>query len=278
VVAGLQTAIQVRDVTMTYPLGRRASVTALERVDLDVRDGEFVALIGPSGCGKSTLLRLVAGLEAASAGTVSIGDQLPSALVNRHRIGVAFQDHALLPWLSASGNIALSFHAAGLPVDHGRIAELIRLVGLEGFESARPKHLSGGMRQRVSIARALALRPDVLLLDEPFGALDAVTRRRLNLELQRIWFDQSVTTLLVTHDVEEAVFLADRVVVLTGRPGRVRVAIDVPLGRPRPVEVTRTLAFHALVDRLTAALDSDAEDQSANSPEPMQMVTWDVAV
>ena len=152
---------------------------------------------------------------------------------------MAFQDHALLPWLNASDNIALPFRIAGRQVDEDRVRGLIELVGLEGFEQARPKHLSGGMKQRVAIARALALEPDILLLDEPFGSLDAVTRRRLNLELQAIWVEQAVTTVLITHSVDEAVFMADRVYVLSPRPGRVEPGTEILFPRGRATASSR---------------------------------------
>ncbi|MBM9469575.1 ABC transporter ATP-binding protein [Nakamurella leprariae] len=248
--------IALTGVAKTYPLKRGASVTALAGIDLEIADGEFVALLGPSGCGKSTVLRIVAGLEQPSTGTVSVGGASPQALSKAHRLGVAFQEHSLLPWLTVRQNITLPYKVAGRPVDTAHVRELIDLVGLGGFEDARPKHLSGGMRQRASIARALVLDPDVLLLDEPFGALDAVTRRRMNKELARIWAELRITTLLVTHDVDEAVLLADRVVVMTGRPGRIRhiEGIDLPLREH--TELTRSPEFHEIVDRLTGMLET----------------------
>lgn len=228
---------------------------ALQDIRLDVAEGEFVALLGPSGCGKSTVLRLVAALDQPTQGTVSLHGHDPADLARSHRLGVAFQDHALLPWLDVASNIGLPFKVAGRPVDESRVASLIEFIGLSGFERARPKQLSGGMRQRVAIARALVLAPDVLLLDEPFGALDAVTRRRMNIELQRIWSEQRITTLLVTHSVEEALFLADRIVVMEGKPGRIERTVDVPFARPRHSDVMRTALFHEMCDDLTAALE-----------------------
>jgi NitT/TauT family transport system ATP-binding protein len=247
-------AIRLAGVTKRFRLDDGQEVTALAGMDLAIAPGEFVALIGPSGCGKSTVLRLIAALEQPSEGSVTVEGRAPAELSRAHRLGVAFQEHALLPWLDVAANIALPWRVAGRPGDDTRVAELIRLVGLAGFEKARPRQLSGGMRQRAAIARALALRPDVLLLDEPFGALDAVTRRQMNIELQRIWTEQRTTTLLVTHAVDEALFLADRVVVMSGRPGRVTRVIEVPFERPRRPEVMRTALFHELSDGLTEAL------------------------
>ncbi|RUT34769.1 ABC transporter ATP-binding protein [Arsenicitalea aurantiaca] len=247
-------AIDFRGVTKSFRLPDGKTLTALTDTSLSVGKGEFVALLGPSGCGKSTLLRLVAGLEAPSSGAVAVEGRAPEELVKAHRLGIAFQEHALLPWLTVRQNIELPFRIAGRPVMRERVQGLINLVGLAGFEAARPKQLSGGMRQRVAIARSLVLEPEILLLDEPFGALDAVTRRQMNVELQRIWSESRISTLLVTHAVEEALFLADRVIVLSGRPGKVVRTLEVPFARPRHPDVMRTAQFHQLVDELTETL------------------------
>ncbi|HTY48080.1 MAG TPA: ABC transporter ATP-binding protein [Steroidobacteraceae bacterium] len=253
-------ALALRAVTQSFlrrtGAGRRQPFLALGPLDVQVGDGEFVALIGASGSGKSTVLRLLAGLMEPTTGEVRINGQPPRELQVQHSLGIAFQEHALLPWRTVAGNLRLPFEIAGLAADPQRIAGLIALAGLEGFEHARPAELSGGMRQRVAIARALALRPKLLLLDEPFGALDAVTRRRMNFELERIWLEGRPTTVLVTHGVDEAVLLADRILVLTQRPGRVRLDIRVPFARPRTAALMRTAEFHRLVDELTAALES----------------------
>jgi NitT/TauT family transport system ATP-binding protein len=233
-------------------------VLALDGIDLEVPAGTFAAIIGPSGCGKSTILRSIAGLQRPTSGDVTIGDRAPAEIVAAHRLGVAFQDDALLPWLSARDNVALAFRATGRRVDAHRVDELLQRVGISEFAGARPRELSGGMRQRVALARALVLDPEVLLLDEPFGALDAVTRRRLNLELQRVWTASAITTLLVTHSVEEAVFLADRVHVMTPRPGRILRTVEIPFPRPRGRALLAQADFHALVDALTADLDDES--------------------
>jgi NitT/TauT family transport system ATP-binding protein len=247
--------VQIHGVSKAYALDRHDSVLALKDVNLTIEDGEFVALLGPSGCGKSTLLHLVAALEEVSTGSILVDGESPAVLRDQHRLGIAFQDHALLPWLSVKANVALPFKIAGRPVDSARVQHLIELVGLQGFEEARPSQLSGGMRQRAAIARSLCLEPSLLLLDEPFGALDAVTRRRMNLELQQIWLERSLTTLMVTHSVDEALFLADRVVVMSGRPGVIAEAIPVPFPRPRRIDCMRSEQFHQLIDHLTLLLE-----------------------
>jgi NitT/TauT family transport system ATP-binding protein len=246
--------IEIHDLAKGYVLRRGVRVEAIRRMDLKVAVGEFLAIVGPSGCGKSTLLHLIAGLEQPSSGTVRIGGAAPEELVRRHRLGIAFQDPALLPWLSVEANLGLPFKLAGLPVNRERLLALIELVGLQGFEKARPSQLSGGMRQRAAIARSLCLDPDVLLLDEPFGSLDAVTRRRLNIELERIWRDRAITTLLVTHSVEEALFLSDRTIVMES-PGAIAQVVQVPFPRPRTPELLRHEVFHRLTDQITVCLE-----------------------
>jgi len=246
--------IEIQGLSKRFVPRRGIVVEAIRQVDLSVAPGEFLAIVGPSGCGKSTLLHLVAGLEQPSDGTVRIGGEPPEELVRRHRLGVAFQDPALLPWLSVQSNLGLPFKLAGMPVNEEKVTALIDLVGLKGFELARPSQLSGGMRQRAAIARSLCLDPDVLLLDEPFGALDAVTRRRLNIELERIWRSRPITTLLVTHSVEEALSLSDRTIVME-RPGAIAQVVEVPFPRPRTPDVLRRQEFHRLADQITLWLE-----------------------
>ncbi|HBR90347.1 MAG TPA: nitrate/sulfonate/bicarbonate ABC transporter ATP-binding protein [Microbacterium sp.] len=262
--APLGRSVRVEAVSKSFRLKRGASVQAIKRVDLEIAEGEFVALIGPSGSGKSTILRMIAGLDEPTSGSVTIAGEHPRVLARDHRLGIAFQDHALLPWLTVRKNIELPFRVAGRDVDRHQVDDLIDLVGLRGFADARPSQLSGGMRQRVSIARALALDPSVLLLDEPFGALDAVTRRRLNVELQAVWTRLRITTLLVTHSVEEAVFLADRVVVLSARPAQVADVVEVGFERPREPDLLRDDRLHRIVDGLNARLDATEAESSAS--------------
>ena len=229
----------------TYRTGRGETV-ALKDVDLAIDENEFVALVGTSGCGKSTLLAIAAGLETHDAGAISI-DGEPITMPGLDR-GVVFQSYTLLPWLTALGNVEFALKAAGTPRHEATVIAQahLALVGLEGFEGAYPSELSGGMRQRVAIARALSYRPKMLLMDEPFGALDALTRHHMQELLTAIWEKHRLTVLFITHDVEEAVYLSDRVAVMTNRPGRIKSIIPVPLPRPRRYELISTPEFRKL--------------------------------
>ncbi|HEX6873405.1 MAG TPA: ABC transporter ATP-binding protein [Micromonosporaceae bacterium] len=221
-----------------------AAVPALDRVSLGVRPGEFVCLVGASGCGKSTLLSIVAGLATASAGTVEL-DRGPAALM--------FQDPALFPWLTVAGNVGLSLRLRRLPraQRQARVRELLTTVHLADFADRRPHQLSGGMRQRVALARTLGLDAPVLLMDEPFGALDAMTRDVLHDELERVWAQRNLTVLFVTHNVREAARLGDRIILLSSRPGRVVWERDVSIPRPRRIDSAAVAAVAAEVtDRL----------------------------
>ncbi|SDK87849.1 ABC transporter ATP-binding protein [Aliiruegeria lutimaris] len=256
---GASPDIQCRSLTKAFP----GNVEVLRPLDLEIAGGETTALVGPSGCGKSTLLRLIAGLETPSAGEVLIGGVSPAEMLRDAGLAVAFQDPSLLPWRSVRGNIELALKLARRPADPRAVEDLIRLVGLEGFADTRPGALSGGMRQRAAIARSMVTRPRLLLLDEPFGAVDELTRRQLADDLPPLWEKRQTTTLLVTHSIGEAVLLSDRVLVLTPRPAEIIADIRIELERPRAPAVTGSTEFRRLVEAVSEAL---AEGVRATKP------------
>jgi NitT/TauT family transport system ATP-binding protein len=235
--------LEFEGVEMTFPNG----TVALSGVDLTVGAGEFVSVVGPSGCGKSTLLRIASGLETASSGTVR---------VDTKRVGYVFQDATLLPWRSVRANVELLAELQAVPKAERRTkaAEAIQLVGLDGFEKHLPRQLSGGMRMRTSLARSLTLDPEVFLFDEPFGALDEITREHLNDELQALFARRRFAGMFITHSVSEAVYLSTKVVVMSGRPGRIVDVFDVPFATPRDPELRYTPEFAALVGDVSHAL------------------------
>ena len=230
---------------------------ALQDINLVVERGKFFAVVGPSGCGKTTFLRIVAGLEPASSGEVRLdGRAIIGPGGDR---GFVFQTDNLLPWRTVFANAIIGREVAGRvgPVERQRTLELLKLVGLEGFENYHPRQLSGGMRQRVNLARALAIDPQILLMDEPFSSLDAQTREIMQTELMRIWEEGRKTVLFVTHQIDEAVFLADRVLVFARRPGRLRESVAVELPRPRTLAVKRTAEFVRYVDHIWRLIEDD---------------------
>jgi NitT/TauT family transport system ATP-binding protein len=255
-------AVRFSNVGQTFAGADGRTVAALDGLSFDISRHEFVAVLGPSGCGKSTLLRLIAGLIRATSGTVDIFGM--PVTEPRDDIGIVFQRPTLLPWFDVLGNVTFPMrHKYGSvsPAERQRANELLALVGLAEFAERRPDELSGGMQQRVAIARALLLDPDILLMDEPFSALDALTRDEMSFELLRIWTTRPKTVLFITHSIAEAVLLADRVIVMTSRPGRVREVLEVPLQRPRSMATLSEPLFHDLANhirgrmftRLTAA-------------------------
>jgi NitT/TauT family transport system ATP-binding protein len=245
--------IEVRDVTRRFGTGAGA-VDALGPISLSIAPGSFVSVLGPSGCGKSTLLRLVAGLEPPTTGEMwRHGARLDGP---SREVGIVFQDHVLFPWASVLENVLLPAEVYGLPraAAEARARHLLALTGLSDFAQQRPQALSGGMKQRAAFCRALLPDPKLLLLDEPFGALDALTREELSLELSRLWDELGRAALLITHDIEEAILLGDRVVLLSARPGRIRADIAVDLPRPRGVETASLPRFQAIRQEIRAML------------------------
>jgi NitT/TauT family transport system ATP-binding protein len=247
--------LEVRGLVKRFGSGKN-EVLAIDGVDLDVPAGGFVTLVGTSGCGKSTLLNIVAGLETPTSGTVLVdGDRVVGPGPDR---GVVFQQYSLFPWRTVAENIAYGLECRGMrkAARAEKVAEMLGVVGLTEFAGRLPRELSGGMRQRVAIARALVTEPDLLLLDEPFAALDQQTRQTMHEFLRKVWRRTNATVLMVTHDVGEAVYLSDEVVVLTARPGRIRERIEVPFGRSRGPELRRDARFQALEDELDDLLGS----------------------
>ncbi len=246
-------SLRVEGLCVSY-VTPQGELAALEHITFTVTAGEFICVVGPSGCGKSTLLRVLAGLQQPDYGAVWLEGRPVTA--PRRQVGIVFQQANLMPWRTVSANVLLPLEVSGVRKTDARrrASDVIELVGLSEFTDAHPADLSGGMAQRVAIARALVHDPDVLLLDEPFGSLDALTRERMGWELLRIWRRQRKTVVMVTHSVPEAVFLADRVLVLSSRPGRVAAALPVDFSRPRDLAVMETGAFGALAGRVRAAI------------------------
>jgi NitT/TauT family transport system ATP-binding protein len=246
--------IRVVDATKVYET-KTGPVNALEGFSVDIRDGELICILGPSGCGKTTLLWAMSGLHALTRGQVLLDDQ-PIAGPRPREIGMIFQDANLLPWRNLRQNIEFPFEIKRETKDRERIAGLVEVTGLAGFEGAMPRELSGGMQQRASIVRALAQDPAVLLMDEPFGALDAFTRDEMNLLLLKLWSETGKTVVFVTHNIGEAIFLADRVVVMTSRPGRLARIYDIDLPRPRTIEMTFEPAFIGLIQEIKRTVEA----------------------
>ncbi|SIO54503.1 NitT/TauT family transport system ATP-binding protein [Rhodovulum sp. ES.010] len=242
--------VRCRALAKTFPGG----VEAVRPLDTAFAAGRTTALVGPSGCGKSTILRMIAGLEPPTGGEVTIGGAPPAAIRRRAGLAIAFQDASLLPWRTVRGNIRLARRLARQPADPAAVDQLIRLVGLDGFAETRPAALSGGMRQRAAIARCLVTGPELLLLDEPFGAVDELTRRQLAQDLPRIWQARGTTTLLVTHSVTEAILLSDRVLVFSPRPARLVADIEIDLPHPRTDAMTTGAGFLDPAHRVSEAL------------------------
>jgi NitT/TauT family transport system ATP-binding protein len=246
--------IRVVDATKVYET-KSGPVNALEGFSVDIRDGELICILGPSGCGKTTLLWAMSGLHALTRGQVLLDDE-PIAGPRPREIGMIFQDANLLPWRNLRQNIEFPFEIKRETKDRERIAGLLEVTGLAGFEAAMPRELSGGMQQRASIVRALAQDPAVLLMDEPFGALDAFTRDEMNLLLLKLWSETGKTVVFVTHNIGEAIFLADRVVVMTSRPGRLARIYDIDLPRPRTIEMTFEPAFIGLIQEIKRTVEA----------------------
>jgi NitT/TauT family transport system ATP-binding protein len=273
--------ISVKGVSKVYELKDKSNSVALEKVDLSIEEGKFICLLGPSGCGKTTLLNMMAGFDKPSTGTIKInGDDVNQPSIGRIAI---FQNFGLLPWRTVIKNVELGLESKGFDEKKRReiAEEYIELVGLSNYKKHHPNQLSGGMQQRTAIARALAVDPEILFMDEPFGALDAMTRMTMQDEIERIWQEKKKTIIFVTHDIEEAVFLADKIVVMTAGPGKVKKIIDVPLARKRDRTSYDFLAIRNEVFREFELKSSDKTEyylQQSRSEIPIQHRFSDVLI
>jgi NitT/TauT family transport system ATP-binding protein len=261
-------SVTLEGVTKTFGKG---GVTAVQGIDLDIQPGEFVSLIGPSGCGKSTLLRIIADLVPPTSGSVRVNGKTPERARRDRDYGIVFQDAVLYDWRTVARNIALPLEILGWDREkrRQRVAEMVELVELTGFEGHHPWQLSGGMQQRVAIARALSFSPTLLLMDEPFGALDEMTRERLNTELLRIWHEAGSTIVFVTHSITEAVFLSTRVVVMSPRPGRIAGIVPIDLAQPRTFETREETRFFELVTAVRDMLRGGVTDEAMLTGEAL---------
>jgi NitT/TauT family transport system ATP-binding protein len=258
--AKLEVAAPIAKLAVSALTKRFGGLDVLHSISVDVQRGQFVSIVGPSGCGKTTFLRIIGGLEKATSGSASLDGRVISGPGTDR--GFVFQQENLLPWrnVMSNANIGPEINGKLDRQQHEKTKKLLDLVGLGGFESFHPRQLSGGMRQRVNLARALAVDPDLLLMDEPFSALDAQTREIMQTELLRIWSDGRKTVLFVTHQIDEAVYLSDRVFVFARRPGRINKIIDIDLPRPRPLEMKRTPSFVAYVERIWKLIEDDVRE------------------
>ena len=271
--SGSAIKIRARDVRMDFAIaderGRKQQIAALQDFNLDIREGEFFTLLGPSGCGKSTFLNVLAGLARKTGGSISIDGQ-PASGINREQ-GVVFQGYALFPWRTVLQNIEVGLEIRKIPKRERRetAEQFLHLVGLAGFGQRYPHELSGGMRQRVAIARSLAYSPSLLLMDEPFAALDAQTREILQSELLRIWEQHKTTIVFITHSLDEAIYLSDRIAVMTHRPGRIKSVLDIALPRPRPAEIRHAPAFVQLREQAWDVLRDEVAFASGHRQQPL---------
>ena len=254
---GTQTEIMLDNIGMTYKTTDGRDVTALTSVSLDIQKGEFISLLGPSGCGKTTLLRIMADLLQPTQGTITVGGETPKQARLKQRYGIVFQSAVLYDWRTVRKNVMLPLEIMHIPKAERqeRADKMLELVGLTDFANHYPNQLSGGMQQRVGIARALALQPEILLMDEPFSALDEFTREKLHMDLLKIWRKTNKTIIFVTHNIQESVFLSDRVCVLSPHPGRLSAVVDINLPRPRTMEMRNTTEFTELVAKVRGSFE-----------------------